>query len=203
MAGFSRAALKAAEIAFNRSAGQYRRYYGIDTSVYTEGVHTPKGYERALAEMRRDIERERIAQQVAAREAEERARIEREEFEAQLSISNFKEFLSQNMVSIRSAAAWAAAEKSLNAILSIIDRAADIHGYTTTWERLQPYAAGADDKLERLILAIYSKHYNTNNFWGIPDQQGETGRNRYIHDMESFAADLGVNAGVLVYAVFD
>lgn len=201
---YSKAALKQARTAFNRAASQYRRYYGVDTSQYLEGVHTPKGYERALAQLRRDVEAEKIAAAVAEREAREREEQRQREFEARLSVENFKTAIERAPRQLtRSASGYGAAEKSARAVLSIIDAAITEHGYVDTWERLQPYASDFDDRIEKLVIAAYSEDYNTNSFWGVPDEQGETGRSNYVNDMEKLAADLGIQAGAIIYTVWN
>ena len=70
---------------FRRSAGQYRKRYGIDTSSYLEGVHTKRGAERALDKLKYDVERIQIDQRLEKYEKErpikeferERKKIER------------------------------------------------------------------------------------------------------------------------------
>ena len=201
---YSKAALKMARTAFNRSAGQYKRYYGIDPDIYLEGVHTPKGYERALESMRYDVEREKILAEVAEREAREAAERAKKEFEAELSINNYKDLLQQIPYQATiSTAAMQAEERAAEALIAIIDRAVTIYGYIDTWERLAPYATATDQRLERLIIAIYDKQYNTNLRFGERDAQGEVGRRAFIRDIEQFAADLGVNAGVLAYSLVE
>lgn len=54
------AAYKAALTHFNRVGGQLKRHHNIDPASYLEGVHTQKGIERALDQMRYDAEREDI-----------------------------------------------------------------------------------------------------------------------------------------------
>ena len=54
------AAYKAALTHFNRVGGQLKRHHNIDPASYLEGVHTQKGIERALDQMRFDAEREDI-----------------------------------------------------------------------------------------------------------------------------------------------
>lgn len=51
---------KAALQHFNRVGGQLKRHHNIDPASYLEGVHTQKGIERALDQMRFDAEREDI-----------------------------------------------------------------------------------------------------------------------------------------------
>ena len=51
---------KAALTHFNRVGGQLKRHHNIDPASYLEGVHTEKGIERALDQMRYDAEREDI-----------------------------------------------------------------------------------------------------------------------------------------------
>ena len=50
--------------AYNRTAGQLKRYYDINPAEYLEGVKTAKGVERALASLRRETERQQIERRV-------------------------------------------------------------------------------------------------------------------------------------------
>ena len=49
---------------YNRTAGQLKRYYDVDPQSYLEGVHTQKGVERALRELRREAERQQVERAV-------------------------------------------------------------------------------------------------------------------------------------------
>lgn len=199
---YSKAALKQAQTSFNRAAGQYRRYYGIDTSKYIEGATTPRQYEKALEALRYDVEREKIAVELAEYEARVTAEQAQKEFEAQLSIENYKQTIRTiPYQSTISRGAQLAEERTAEVVLTIIDRAVSIHGYIDTWERLQPYAASTDLRIERLIMAIYSKMYNTNTHFGIRDEPGDAGRAAFEREMEQFAADLGVTAGEIIKSI--
>lgn len=199
---YSKAALKQAQTAFNRVAGQYRRYYNINPESYIEGATTPRDYEKALEALRYDLEREKIAAEIAEYEARLEADRARKEFEAQLSIENFKQTIRTIPYQAAiSTGAQLAEERTAEVIITIIDRAVSIHGYIDTWERLQPYAAATDLRIERLIVAIYSKIYNTNTHFGIRDEPGDTGRAVFERDMEQFAADLGVTAGEIIKSI--
>ena len=50
--------------AYNRTAGQLKRYYDVNPAEYLEGVKTAKGVERALASLRREAERQQIERRV-------------------------------------------------------------------------------------------------------------------------------------------
>lgn len=58
--------------AFNRSAGQLKRYYDITPSKYLEGVKTAAGVERALKQMRFEAEQQQVAHAVEKYERETR-----------------------------------------------------------------------------------------------------------------------------------
>ena len=81
---------KEAITAFNRSAGQIRRYHPeIDTSEYISGVTTAKGAKRALDRLKFDVEQEEISARVA--EYEERLEAIYEEMLKEESIEKFEE----------------------------------------------------------------------------------------------------------------
>lgn len=80
---------KKALTAFNRSAGQLKRYHDIDTGKYLEGANTPKRVQNALERMRYDIEREGILKRVAEYEARQEERYQ--EMLKEESIERFEE----------------------------------------------------------------------------------------------------------------
>ena len=51
---------KQAMTAYNRTAGQLKRYYDVDPAKYIEGKTTVRGVERALKELRREAERQQV-----------------------------------------------------------------------------------------------------------------------------------------------
>lgn len=197
--GFSKAALKAERIHFNRVAGQLRRYYGIESNQYLEGVHTPSGYRRAIEQMKLDIEREQIELRVAEREARQQAELEQKEAAALFEINNIKAVLENDMVYVKSAYAQSDVRDSINIIFSTIDEAVYQHGAIDTVERLRPWASAADSRLNKLAFAIYDKYYNTNTGWYRTDDAGELGRSRYRADIERLAAELGVAAPPILF----
>ena len=81
---------KAALTAFRRSAGQIRRYHpDIDTGVYLSGVTTAKGVNKALNQLKFDVEQKEIAKRVAA--YEERLEAIYEEMLKEESMEKFEE----------------------------------------------------------------------------------------------------------------
>lgn len=81
---------KAAVTAFNRSAGQIRRYHPeIDTGEYLSGVTTAKGAERALKQLKFDVEQIEIAERVA--QYEERLESIYQEMLKEESIERFED----------------------------------------------------------------------------------------------------------------
>lgn len=50
--------------AYNRTAGQLKRYYNVDPAKYIEGKTTVRGVERALTELRREAERQQVEKAV-------------------------------------------------------------------------------------------------------------------------------------------
>ena len=80
---------KKALTAFNRAAGQFKRYHDIDTGKYLEGANTPKRVQNALERMRYDIEREGILKRVAEYEARQEERYQ--EMLKEESIERFEE----------------------------------------------------------------------------------------------------------------
>ena len=55
---------KQAMTAYNRTAGQLKRYYKVDPAKYIEGKTTTAGVERALKELRREAERQQVEKAV-------------------------------------------------------------------------------------------------------------------------------------------
>lgn len=81
---------KAAVTAFNRSAGQIRRYHPeIDTSEYISGVTTAKGAQRALEQLKFDVEQIEIAKRVV--QYEERLESIYQEMLKEESIEKFED----------------------------------------------------------------------------------------------------------------
>lgn len=81
---------KVAVTAFNRSAGQIRRYHPeIDTGEYLSGVTTAKGAERALKQLKFDVEQIEIAERVA--QYEERLESIYQEMLKEESIERFED----------------------------------------------------------------------------------------------------------------
>lgn len=170
-----------------RSAGQYRRY-GYNISYDFSNIKTRRQAEQAKT----DIELQVIRQRVERREEQERRERERKTKEAALKIDNIKAMLLDAARANR-ASAQSDMQTSAYRLLSIIDYAVDKYGEITTAERLEKFAAGFYEKLIKIVRAIYDDYYNTNLIPFIPDEAGETGRNRYINSIEKFAADLGVS----------
>ena len=61
--------------AYNRTAGQLKRYYDVDPAKYIEGKTTTAGVERALKELRREAERQQVER--AVEKYEKYTRVER------------------------------------------------------------------------------------------------------------------------------
>lgn len=81
---------KAAVTAFKRSAGQIRRYHPeIDTGEYLSGVTTAKGAQRALKQLKFDVEQIEIAERVA--QYEERLESIYQEMLKEESIERFED----------------------------------------------------------------------------------------------------------------
>ena len=81
---------KAAVTAFNRSAGQIRRHHPeIDTGEYLSGVTTAKGAQRALKQLKFDVEQIEIAERVA--QYEERLESIYQEMLKEESIERFED----------------------------------------------------------------------------------------------------------------
>lgn len=81
---------RAAVTAFNRSAGQIRRYHPeIDTGEYLSGVTTAKGAQRALEQLKFDVEQIEIAERVA--QYEERLESIYQEMLKEESIERFED----------------------------------------------------------------------------------------------------------------
>ena len=177
---------------FKRVGGQFARYYGIDYLSYLTGVKTPAGVARALDEMRRDVEREQITRRVEEREAREEQERQRKEELAQMEIDNIKYQIENLIYGAQSGYAKEDIRQSVNVILEIIDSSVEKYGAITAVEWLRPWALNASDKLARLALAIYDRDYNTNSNWFRVDRAGDVGRNNYINDMQTFAANMGV-----------
>ena len=184
---------------FKRVGGQFARYYGVDYLSYLTGVSTPAGIERALKEMRFDVEQEQITRRIEEREAREAEERRQAEELAQMEIDNIKYQIESLIYSAQSGYAKDDIRQSVNVIIEIIDDSVERYGAETAVEWLRPWALNASDKLERLAIAIYDSDYNTNNFWYRADRAGEVGRNNYINDMQSFAAQMGVPCPPLYY----
>ena len=177
---------------FKRVGGQFARYYGIDYLSYLTGVKTPAGVKRALEEMRFDVEQEQITRRIEEREAREEAKRKEEEQLAQMEIDNIKYQIESLTYSAQSGYSREDMSRSVNLILEIIDDSVERYGAVTAVEWLRPWALNASDKLARLALAIYDRDYNTNSNWFRVDRAGDIGRNNYINDMHTFAANMGV-----------
>ena len=70
--------------AYNRTAGQLKRYYDVDPAKYIEGKTTTAGVERALKELRREAERQQVER--AVEKYEKYTRVERSFKQEQKSI---------------------------------------------------------------------------------------------------------------------
>ena len=70
--------------AYNRTAGQLKRYYDVDPAKYIEGKTTARGVERALSELRREAERQQVER--AVEKYEKYTRVERSFKQKQKSI---------------------------------------------------------------------------------------------------------------------
>lgn len=201
-------ALKQAIIHFNRVAGQYRRYYGIEGSDFLQGKpRTIRQVEKALAKMQIQATHESAMYKIQAEQAKRERKLAQDAQLAQIKIDNIMDMLDRCIANTRRRQSREAVTNSVETIRAIIFEAIDTWADGGDNEReliwianqLQKYASEIDSKLEKLALAIYDKEYNTNSNPFIRDDAGDAGRAKYKNDISRLAKLLRVPVPDFIY----
>lgn len=144
---------------------------------------------------RQEEARRRYDVEMARRKEEKR---QAEYIKARTAIENAIQAIDDAVSSVSNIYAVMDAEFTANILKSMIKKCVMRVGYTKTYNRLKEWAVDFQDKLVKLVLAIYSKYYNTNRGAYRRDKFGNNGRTRFVYDITMLAKCLKVRVPAAV-----